>query len=163
MEAKHAGRPLPAIRHIYVSPGHNYRGHHGRPAGTNPALEVDAVECVAGQGLAGDRYCGEQEDFKGQITFFALEVHRQLCETFGRPDTPPSVYRRNVVTEGLDLAALVNREFELQGVRFLGTEECRPCHWMDEAVAPGAEDAMRGRGGLRAKILTTGVLRRDVP
>ena len=152
---------MPTIHHLYISPGHNYRGHHGRPPGQNPILEVESVECVVGKGLVGDRYCGEKTDFKGQITFFALEVHRQLCEKFGQPDTPPSVYRRNVITEGLDLKRLVGMEFEIQGVRFLGTEECKPCYWMDQAVAPGAEDAMQRRGGLRAKILTTGVLRRD--
>ena len=152
---------MPAIRHIYISPGHNYRGHHGQSAGTNQIVEVDSVECVAGKGLVGDRYFAEKEDFKGQITFFALEVHRQLCEKFGQPATPPSVYRRNVITEGLDLNALSGKEFELQGVRFLGMEECKPCYWMDQAVAPGAEEAMKGRGGLRAKILITGTLRRD--
>jgi MOSC domain-containing protein YiiM len=148
------------IRHIYISPGHNYRGHHGRPAGQNPIVEVDHVECVAGKGLVGDRYFGETEDFKGQITFFAHEVHRDLCAMFGHSDTPPSVYRRNIITEGIDLNALVGKEFEIQGVRFLGTEECKPCYWMDQAVAPGAEAAMNGKGGLRAKILSTGTLRR---
>ena len=152
---------MPAIRHIYISPGHNFRGHHGGAPGEHPIVEVDAVECVAGKGLVGDRYFAEKEDFKGQITFFANEVHRQLCEKFGQTGTPPSVYRRNVITEGLDLNALIGKEFEIQGVRFLGTEECRPCYWMDQAVAPGAEDAMKGRGGLRAKILTTGSLRSD--
>ena len=115
-----------------------------------------------GKGLVGDRYFAEKEDFKGQITFFALEVHRQLCAKFGQPNTPPSVYRRNIITEGLDLNALIGQEFELQGLRFLGTEECKPCSWMDQAVAPGAEAAMKGHGGLRAKILTTGTLRRTV-
>jgi MOSC domain-containing protein YiiM len=152
---------VPAIRHIYVSSGHNYRGHHGIAPGENPIVEVDDVECVASKGLVGDRYFGEKEDFKGQITFFALEIHRQLCAKFNQPATPPSVYRRNVITEGLDLNALIGKEFQLQGIRFLGTEECKPCYWMDQAVAPGAEDAMKGCGGLRAKILTTGVLRRD--
>src|SRR5262249_43663907 len=50
-------------------------------------------------------------------------------------------------------------EFELQGVRLFGTEECRPCYWMDRAFAPGAQEFLRGRGGLRAKILTSGRLR----
>jgi len=150
----------PRIRHIFISPGHNYRGHHGGPAGTNPITEVDSVECVAGQGLQGDRYFAEQEDSKGQITFFAWEVYRDLCQQLGITDQPPSALRRNVITEGLDLNALIGTEFEFQGIRFLGTEECRPCYWMDQAVGPGAEDKMRGRGGLRAKILTTGTLRR---
>ena len=153
--------PAAAIRHLYISPGHNYRGHHGGAPGEHPIVEVDNIECVTGKGLVGDRYFAEKEDFKGQITFFALEVHRQLCAQFGQLATPPSVYRRNVITEGLDLNALIGKEFELQGIRFLGTEECKPCYWMDQAVAPGAEDAMKGHGGLRAKILTTGILHRD--
>ena len=152
---------MPAVRHLYISPGHNYRGHHGQEPGTHAILEVDSIECVAGKGLIGDRYFAEKEDFKGQITFFAIEVHRQLCEKFGRPNTPPAVYRRNVITEDLNLNALISTEFELQGIRFLGTEECRPCSWMDQALAPGAEVAMKGHGGLRAKILTSGTLRRD--
>ena len=47
----------------------------------------------------------------------------------------------------------------MQGVRFLGMEECRPCYWMDGAFAPGAQEFLKGRGGLRAKILATGQLR----
>jgi MOSC domain-containing protein YiiM len=90
-----------------------------------------------------------------------MEVHRALCTQFGKPDVPPSVYRRNVITEGLDLNSLIGKEFEIQGIRFLGMEECKPCYWMDDAVAPGAEAAMQGQGGLRAKILTSGTLRRD--
>lgn len=152
-----------AVRHLYISPGHNFRGHHGQEPGTHPILEVESVECVAGMGLVGDRYFGHENDFKGQITFFALEVHQQLCAQLGVPDTPPSVYRRNVITEGVDLNSLVGREFEFQGVRFFGTEECKPCYWMDRALGPGAEEAMQGRGGLRARILTGGRLWGQTP
>jgi MOSC domain-containing protein YiiM len=47
----------------------------------------------------------------------------------------------------------------LQGVRFAGVEECRPCYWMDQAVGPGADAWLRGRGGLRARIVSDGPLR----
>jgi MOSC domain-containing protein YiiM len=43
----------------------------------------------------------------------------------------------------------------------MGMVEAKPCYWMDEALAPGAEEALRGLGGLRAKVLTSGQLRRD--
>jgi MOSC domain-containing protein YiiM len=56
---------------------------------------------------------------------------------------------------------LIGKEFEIQGVRFLGTEEASPCFWMDQAFGEGAEDALRGKGGLRAKILDDGVLRTE--
>jgi MOSC domain-containing protein YiiM len=48
-------------------------------------------------------------------------------------------------------------------VHFLGTEECRPCYWMDQAFAPGAADFLKGKGGLRAMILSDGMLRTSTP
>jgi MOSC domain-containing protein YiiM len=74
-------------------------------------------------------------------------------------DCSPALARRNVITRGVDLNELIGQDFELQGVRFLGMEECRPCYWMDRAFAPGAHEFLKGRGGLRAKILTDGSLR----
>jgi MOSC domain-containing protein YiiM len=71
----------------------------------------------------------------------------------------PGVTRRNVITAGIDLNSLVGMEFEIQGVRFAGTAECSPCHWMDLVIAPGAERLLHARGGLRARILTDGILR----
>jgi MOSC domain-containing protein YiiM len=147
------------IRHLYLSRGHNYFGHHGMAPGEHEIIEAPEVHCLAGRGLEGDRFCDYKADYKGQITFFSWEVYRSLAAQFGRPETPPSVFRRNVITEGVDLNTLIGREFEIQGVRFFGTQECAPCHWMDEAFAPGAEAALQGRGGLRAAIFTDGVLR----
>jgi MOSC domain-containing protein YiiM len=148
-----------AIRHIYISPGHNYFGHHDQPPGQHPMIEVRSIRCFAGRGLEGDRFLDFKSDYKGQITFFALEVYRRVSLELDVGDRSPAVFRRNVITEGLDLNALVGQEFSLQGVRFLGTAECSPCHWMDRAFATGAEKALEGDGGLRAKILTDGVLR----
>jgi MOSC domain-containing protein YiiM len=62
------------------------------------------------------------------------------------------------MTRDVDLNELIDQDFEIQGVHFHGTEECRPCYWMDRAIAPGAEEFLKGRGGLRAKILTDGQL-----
>jgi hypothetical protein len=147
------------IRHLYISPGHNFFGHHGEPAGTNPTVEVPEVHCVAGQGLEGDRFFGFKENYKGQATLFAYETYQRLCEAFGVHDKDPGVFRRNIITEGLDLPALIGKEFELQGVQFFGTQESAPCHWMNEAFASGAEEALRGNGGLRVRILSDGLLR----
>ena len=147
------------IKHLYISPGHNYFGHHGRPAGEHEIIEVREVQCVEGRGIKGDRFLDYRPDYKGQITFFASEVFEELCAILDVWDQAPSVFRRNVVTAGADLNALIGREFELQGVRLLGTTECSPCYWMDRAFAPGTEEWLKGRGGLRAKILTSGALR----
>ena len=147
------------LLHLYISPGHNYFGHHGGPAGLHPVVEVPKLECAAGQGIRGDRFFGFKENYKGQITFFAFEAYRDLCGQFNVWHKSPAVFRRNVITRHLDLNALVGVEFGIQGVRFIGTDECKPCYWMDEAFHPGAEAALKGRGGLRARILTNGILR----
>ena len=149
------------VRQLFISPAHIYYGHHGQPPGEEPMQEVGSVECVAGKGLRGDRFFDYKENYKGQITFFEQEVYERMCEQFGESGLHAGVFRRNVITRGIDLNSLIGKEFELQGVRFLGTQESAPCHWMNQAFAEGAEAALKGHGGLRAKILTDGVLRRD--
>ena len=61
----------------------------------------------------------------------------------------------------MDLREWVGTRFRFQGVDFEASEECRPCYWMDETVAPGVEEFLREnfRGGLRARILSDGILR----
>jgi len=148
-----------AVRQLYIAAGHNFFGHHGLPPGENAMVEMTEVECVAGRGLRGDRFFDFKENYKGQITFFALETYEAICRELGVQDRAPSVFRRNVIAADVDLNDLIGREFQIQGVRFRGTEECRPCSWMDQAFAPGANEFLKGRGGLRAVILTGGLLR----
>ncbi|MGY8688440.1 MAG: MOSC domain-containing protein [Verrucomicrobiales bacterium] len=149
------------VRQIYISPSHNYVGHHGKPPGDAPMVRVPEVMCIAGKGLDGDRYFEHKEDFKGQLTFFSLQVYESLCEKFQIQDRAPSVFRRNVLVSDADLNALIGEEFDIQGIRFSGSEEATPCYWMNQAFAEGAEMAMRGHGGLRARILSDGVLREE--
>lgn len=149
------------VRHLYISPGHNFFGHHDRRPGEHPTVGVAEIQCLAGRGILGDRFLDFKDNYKGQITFFASEVFEEICRLLGVRGKVPGVTRRNVITAGLDLNALVGVEFEIQGVHFEGTAECSPCHWMNEAIAPGAEAALRGRGGLRARILTSGRLQAD--
>lgn len=152
-------QPPIRIKHLYISPGHNFFGHHGKPPSEHEIVELDEIHCLAGRGIEGDRFVDFKPDYKGQITFFASEIYEQLCVTLARTDRPPSVFRRNVITEGVNLNTLIGKSFEIQGVRFQGVSECTPCYWMDQAFAPGAEEALKGNGGLRAKILSDGVLR----
>lgn len=149
------------VRHIFISPGHNYYGRHGQPPDTHPIIEVAEAECVAGQGIRGDRFFGYREDFKGQITFFDFDVFTALQQELTLPEAKPQGTRRNVFVIGANLTDLIGREFELQGVRFAGTEEASPCEWMDLVLGNGAREWLEGRGGLRAQILADGVLRRD--
>lgn len=147
------------ICHLYISHGHNFFGHHGREPDNFPMYEVPRIECVAGHGIRGDRFFDYREDYRGQITFFALEVFDELCGTLEIQDCSPTLLRRNVMSRDIDLGSLIGKKFEVQGVGFLGVAECRPCYWMNQAIAPGTEDFLKGRGGLRAKILSDGILR----
>ena len=151
------------IRHLFISPGHNFVGHWGKEPGEYPVLAVSGIECVAGEGIKGDRYFGFKKEYKGQITFFEEEVHKDLCSRLNVYDRGPEAFRRNVITRGTRLNDLIGAEFEIQGVRFFGKEECKPCSWMDHAFAPGAEEALKGRGGLRALILSSGMIQISRP
>lgn len=157
--SKHVSREeLIQIHHLFVSSGHNFFGHHGKPAGKNGIIEVPRLECMAGRGIRGDRFFDHKENYQGQITFFALETYKMICNEFSVCNRSTAVFRRNVITAGIDLNALIGSDFWIQGVHFHGTEECRPCYWMDQAFGPGACDFLKGRGGLRAVILSDGFL-----
>ena len=116
------------------------------------------IECVAGRGVRGDRFFDYKEDYKGQITFFSIEVFQQVCRELGMIRKSPRLTRRNIITLGQDLNLLIGKNFSVQGIEFEGVCECNPCYWMNEAIGPGAEEALRGRGGLRARILKSGLL-----
>ena len=146
------------ICHLYISAGHNFVGHHGRAPDDYPAIEVPMIECVAGRGIRGDRYFDFKDNYKGQITFVSLEVFDELCGALELRDCSPALVRSNVITRDIDLNDLIGEDFEVQGVQFHGTQECAPCYWMNQAVAPGAEEFLKWRGGLRARILTNGQL-----
>ena len=126
-------------------------------------IEVPVIECVAGRGIRGDRYFDFKDDYKGQITLFSLDVFDDLCAALALHDCSPAAARRNVITRGVDLNEFIAKEFEVEGVCLYGTEESAPCYWMDQAFAPGAKDFLKGRGGLRAKILSDGGLRSNSP
>jgi MOSC domain-containing protein YiiM len=149
------------IRHLFISPGHNFFGHHGKTPSEHPMRAVKSISCIRGRGIEGDRFLDFKPNYKGQITFFAFEIYEALCRALDVWDKTPEVFRRNVITQGVDLNTLIGHEFVIQGIRFLGIAECSPCHWMDRAFAPGAEKELAGNGGLRAKILSDGQLSVD--
>jgi MOSC domain-containing protein YiiM len=146
------------VRQIFISPGHNYFGHHGRAADDFPLVEVPSIECVAGHGVRGDRFYDYRDNYKGQITFFSFEVFERLAAHFGLTNKSPGAVRRNVLVSGIDLNELIGEEFSIQGVRLRGTAHCRPCYWLDQAITPGTEQFLEGNGGLRAQILSDGVI-----
>ena len=147
------------IDDIWISPGHDFKGRHGKGRRNHGMMRVEEVLCEAGRGLAGDRYHDEEPGAKTQVTFVDRKVVDEMCRTLGivRPDY--SSLRRNVLVSGVDLNSLIGKTFAIDGVFFEGVEECKPCYWMDEAVAPGANAFLAGRGGLRCRILNGGILR----
>jgi MOSC domain-containing protein YiiM len=146
------------IRQIFISPGHNYFGHHGRAPDNFPLVEVSQIECIAGSGIRGDRFYDYRDDYKGQITFFSLEIFEKLATHFQLTNKSAGDLRRNVVVSGVQLNDLIGEEFSIQGVRLRGTAHCKPSYWMNQAIAPGAEEILQGNGGLRAQILSDGVI-----
>ena len=154
------------IHHIFISPGHNYFGRPKDGPGSHATVDVPEVEALAGQGLAGDRYLGVAAHYDAQVTFVAWEVFQALQAEFGRNDWSPILMRRNTVIAGVPLNQLIGQPFTLDfgdhQVDFLGAKHCAPCAWMDAMLAPGAQRFLRGRGGLRARIVTSGKIRHGV-
>jgi MOSC domain-containing protein YiiM len=146
------------IRQIFISPGHNYFGHHGKTPDDYPLVEVPRIDCIAGHGIRGDRFYDYKDNYKGQITFFSLEIFERLTQHFGLTSKSAGVLRRNVIVSGIELNDLIGEEFSIQGVRLSGTGHCKPCYWLDQAFAPGTEDFLEVNGGLRAEIVSDGTI-----
>lgn len=147
------------LKHIFISPGHNYYGRHGKGAMDFPIEEVDGIDCVAGSGIRGDRFFDYKPDYKGQITLFDWAVYERVRDEIVKGDLHPKAFRRNVVVAGIDLNDLIDKRFTLGGLELTGSCECAPCYWMDQACAPGTFEFLKGWGGLRARILRGGELR----
>jgi len=128
-----------------------------RPARDVAMVPVDATEAVAGAGLVGDRYKGGSG--KRGITLIQAEHLPAVAALAQRPDLAPALLRRNVVVSGIPLAALKDRRFRIGDAVFEGTEECDPCSRMEDALGPGGYNAMRGHGGLCARIVEGGAFR----
>lgn len=144
---------------LLVSPVHRYMG---RPSdGPSPAHGGELVlraEVRANLGLVGDRYYGRPAHRDAAVTLMAAE---------NLPvDIDPAVdlrqARRNVLLRGVDIDALVGTTLSLDtgaGPVLLAVRRpARPCAWMDAVIGPGAQRALRGKGGVRCTPLTDGVL-----
>ena len=142
---------------LFISEGHDFKGRHGLGRSHHEVSSQEKVECITGKGIRGDRYFGFKDNYKAQVTFFDESVHESVQKKFSSNHTP-DVYRRNVLMRGLDLNTLIGKSFKLGEVEFEGVQECTPCYWMDEVVAPGTEKFLMGQGGLRTRLLSDGNL-----
>jgi len=147
------------VKALYRSPGHSYKGRHGIGSVAQEVDTCQEFELISGSGIMGDRYFNHKPDFKGQITFFDWAVYESVKEEFALPELEASSFRRNAIVQGIDLNSLIGKTFEIDGVTYSGSEEAAPCYWMDEACAPGVHEFLKGRGGLRCRIHSDGVLK----
>lgn len=128
-----------------------------RPARDVDMHEVETAEAVAGEGLRGDRYAGGSG--KRGVTLIQAEHLPVIASLARQDDIAPARLRRNLVVAGLPLIALKGVRFRIGEVVLEGTDPCDPCSRMEDALGPGGYNAMRGMGGLCARILEGGVLR----
>ena len=132
-----------------------------RPARGVEMQPVDAVEAQPGRGLVGDRYrVATGGAGKRGVTLIQAEHLPAIAALSGLGALPPTLFRRNVVVEGIPLVALKDRRFRVGEVLLEGTGPCDPCSRMEEALGPGGYNAMRGMGGICARIVEGGTLRR---
>ena len=120
--------------------------------------EVTEVVAETGAGLVGDRYAGGSG--KRGITLIQAEHLPVIAALSGHTSVPPAMLRRNLVVSGIPLVALKGRRFRVGEVVLEGTDPCDPCSRMEAALGPGGFNAMRGHGGLCARILQGGTIRR---
>jgi hypothetical protein len=124
-----------------------------------PIELIDAARALAGRGLGGDRHVLGTGTFPSGMPGSALTlIEAEVCESFD-PPLAPDEHRRNLVTRGIDLNALVGREFAIGEVRCRGMRLCEPCTVVDGYARRPVLRALVHRGGLRADILDDGELR----
>ncbi|MDB6163725.1 MAG: hypothetical protein JWL98_1157 [Xanthomonadaceae bacterium] len=128
-----------------------------RPARQAVMCAVDVVEAIAGGGLAGDRYTGVSG--KRGVTLIQAEHLAVIAALSGHAAVLPEVLRRNLLVEGIPLIALKDRVFRVGDTLLQGTGPCDPCSRMEAALGEGGYNAMRGMGGICARVLQGGVIR----
>ena len=136
---------------------------HVASAAKGPMRAVDHVEAIPGVGLEGDRYTLKLGTFyKPEPDFELTLIEVEAIEAVKREyklDLAAGEARRNVVTRGVPLNHLVGREFTVGAVKVRGIRLCEPCSHLEALTGSPVIKGLRHRGGLRAQILTQGVIR----
>ena len=129
-----------------------------RPARRAPMLTPASAKLIAGHGLEGDRY-DTKRDGPRQVTLIAAEDLAAVAAFLGLSGIPPELLRRNLVVSGINLLGLKDRRFRVGAALLEGAGECAPCSRMEEALGPGGYNAVRGHGGITARVIEGGEIR----
>jgi hypothetical protein len=121
-----------------------------------PLVRVEAVDAVAGRGLAGDRYEKGRGTFSGPGRGYQLTLVE--AEVLDAVDLPWELARRNVVTRGIELNGLVGRRFAVGPVECVGRRLAEPCAHLEKLTRPGIIRPLVHRAGLRADIVVGGAI-----
>jgi hypothetical protein len=128
-------------------------------AAAEPARLLQSVRALAGQGLQGDRHVAGTGTFpSGQPGSALTMIEAEVCESFD-PPLEPGEHRRNVITRGIDLNALVGHEFLIGDVPCRGMRLCEPCTVVQRYAGRPVLRPLVHRGGLRADILRDGEIK----
>ena len=130
-----------------------------RPERRAEMLIVNAVEAKTQNGLTGDRYAGRSGN--RQVTLIQTEHLPVIASTLGLDKIDPALLRRNICVKGINLLALKDKRFKIGNVILEYTGLCHPCSFMEETFGPGGYNAVRGHGGINARVLTSGIIRLD--
>ena len=137
---------------------------HIAPAGAASTVPVEQVRAIAGKGLEGDRYFTQTGTYSKkprpdrELTLIEIEAIEALKRDLGI-ELDPGASRRNIVTRGVPLNHLVGRKFRVGDVTLRGLRLCEPCAHLERLSHSGVREALIHRGGLRAQILTDGLIR----
>jgi MOSC domain-containing protein YiiM len=136
---------------------------HVAPTGAAPMRSVTNAQGVVGKGLEGDRYYSKLGTYSNQagsgrdVTLIEIEAIEGLKRDY-EIQLDPGQSRRNIVTRGIALNHLVEKEFRIGDVVLRGTRLCEPCAHMEKLTVKGTMRGLIHRGGLRAEILKGGMV-----
>ena len=123
-----------------------------RPTRRAPVAVLSEAELAADRGLLGD-HTAVRGSKKRQVSLIQAE-HLPVIAALARRDAvPPEMLRRNLVVSGINLLALRSTRFRIGGALLEGTGTCDPCSKMEAALGFGGYNAMRGHGGILARVL----------
>ena len=129
-----------------------------RPGHGDPMRTLERARELEDRGLEGDRVT-RTAGGKRQVTLIMAEHLDVIASLLGLDAIDPAQVRRNVVVRGINLRALERMRFTLGEVELEGTGPCEPCAKMDTALGDGAFQAMRGHGGITARVIRGGEIR----